>query len=283
MSRRVTKKKPSKTKKLPKSVRSISAGVRSTIVDLSELLYDFIPISSRSPKSETFYTIFKQSGIHAYFPKNTPKKPALEKGLIKLFRYHEKLPHSIFRKIVPAAIKHRRYKRNPLKREEVNQLAEILLRLGVDLRKEFKEIELDEFMPLIVVPPTELVRRLENHPLCDQVKSEPLDLFKNGHFNESVRKASEKFEVEIQSRANSTDIGKNLMGKAFNLAGPLIALNSQITENEKGIQEGFQFLTMGMIRSMRNIFSHGDENQRSPEEAFEMLIFINWLFRQLPE
>lgn len=42
-------------------------------------------------------------------------------------------------------------------------------------------------------------------------------------------------------------------------------------------------LTMGMMSAIRNVFSHGDEEQRSPEEAFEMLLFINWLYRLLPE
>ena len=72
------------------------------------------------------------------------------------------------------------------------------------------------------------------------------------------------------------------MAKAFRLSGPLIRLNGLATENEKGIQEGFMYLTMGMTRAIRNVFSHGDENQRAPEECFEMLLFINWLFRQLP-
>ena len=97
-----------------------------------------------------------------------------------------------------------------------------------------------------------------------------------------MRKASERFEVAVQDLTGLNDIGKNLMGKAFNLNGPIITLNQLSNENERGIQEGFQFLSMGMIRAMRNIFSHGDEDQRSPEEAYEMLMFINWLFRQLP-
>jgi len=27
---------------------------------------------------------------------------------------------------------------------------------------------------------------------------------------------------------------------------------------------------------------HGDENTRSPEECYEMLLYLNWLFRHLP-
>lgn len=42
------------------------------------------------------------------------------------------------------------------------------------------------------------------------------------------------------------------------------------------------FMAMGMMRAIRNVFSQGDEAQRSPEVCFEMLLFFNWLFRQLP-
>lgn len=72
------------------------------------------------------------------------------------------------------------------------------------------------------------------------------------------------------------------MSKVFSLSNPIIALNGLASENEKGIQEGYMYMTMGVMRGIRNVFSHGDENQRSPEECFEMLLFVNWLFRQLP-
>lgn len=40
---------------------------------------------------------------------------------------------------------------------------------------------------------------------------------------------------------------------------------------------------MGMMSSIRNVFSHGDEGRRSSEECFEMLMFLNWLFGHLDE
>ena len=206
----------------------------------------------------------------------------MEAALIKLFRYHEKLPYTIFRKTITASVKYRKYKYKPITRNEVDKLGQILLQLGIDLIREFNDIDLEQFNTIITVPPNELIKRLESHPLCEQIYSEPLELFKNGHFNEAVRKATERFEVEIQDRTGSTDIGKGLMSKTFKLNNPDIQLNNLSTENEKGIQEGFQFLTMGMMRAMRNIFSHGDEDQRPAEEAYEMLLFINWLFKQLP-
>ena len=121
-----------------------------------------------------------------------------------------------------------------------------------------------------------------NHPLAEEIRTEPLQLFRGGHFNEAVRKAAERFEVKVQAQSGRTEIGKDLMGKAFKRDAPIIALNALATDNEKGIQEGYMFMTMGMMQAIRNIFSHGDEDQRSPEECFEMLLFLNWLFRHLP-
>lgn len=282
----MAKKRASKTKKTntttKKAIRTITASDRGHIADLTEILYNFLPLSTRNNKTETFTSIFKESKIHAYIPEKTSKKEAMEKALVKLFRYHQKLPFTIFRKVVISAIKYRRYKRNPLKQEELDQLDVLLQQLGLNMSSELVAIELDQITLLITVPPSELVKRLENHPLCEQVRAEPLELFKNGHFNESVRKATEKFEAEIQSRTGSSDIGKTLMNRTFKLNGPSIALNSLSNGNETSIQEGYQQLTAGMMQAMRNIFSHGDENQRTPEEAYEMLLFINWLFRQLP-
>jgi len=68
------------------------------------------------------------------------------------------------------------------------------------------------------------------------------------------------------------------MAKAFKLDSPKIRINDLSTDNEKGVQEGYQFMTMGMMRAIRNVFSRGDENMRTLEECYGMLIFINWLF-----
>ncbi len=95
------------------------------------------------------------------------------------------------------------------------------------------------------------------------------------------QKAAEKFEVLVKSLSGLKDIGKDLMAKAFKLDSPKIRINDLSTDNEKGAQEGYQFMTMGMMRAIRNVFSQGDENIRTPEECYEMLMFINWLFRNL--
>jgi uncharacterized protein (TIGR02391 family) len=263
------------------AVRRITADRRELIRQLADILSTFLPLNARSKNTITFSTIFAQSNIEHYL-EGEIKRQALQCAWERIFRYHPKLPYILIRKIVPTAVGYRRYKRDPLKQEELKSLTLTLKALGVDIGCELQKIELDETIPEIRVPPKELVRRLENHPLVTEVGTEPLDLFRNGHFNEAVRKAAERFEVAVQQKASLQEIGKGLMSKVFSLSNPLIALNNMATENEKGIQEGYMFMTMGLMRGIRNIFSHGDENQRSPEECYEMILFVNWLFRHLP-
>ncbi|HKK45162.1 MAG TPA: TIGR02391 family protein, partial [Balneolaceae bacterium] len=117
--------------------------------------------------------------------------------------------------------------------------------------------------------------------LVDEIASEPLDQYKNGHFNEAVRKSCERFEHKIQEETGESDFGASLMGKAFNKDHPLIKINDLESENDISEQDGYQKLAIGAMFAIRNMFSHGDEDQRSPEEAYEMLLFMNWMFRKL--
>ncbi len=164
----------------------------------------------------------------------------------------------------------------------MESLISVLNDLGVNMGRELRKIDLDETVPEIRIPPRELLRRLDNHPLASEVGTEPLEMFRNGHFNEAVRKAAERFEATVQQKTGLQENGVKLVSRAFSPSNPLLALNNLATENEKGSQEGYMFLTMGLMRGIRNIFSHGDEDQRSPEECYEMLLFVNWLFRHLP-
>jgi len=242
--------------------QKITAQKRERINKLVEILYHFLPLTAHGKNAVTFRSIFAESNIEKYLDGPANKKQALQQAWIKIIRNHPKLPNILIRKIVPATIEYRRHQRNPLKRIELESLIEVLKELKISVWKELKKITLDESIPEIQVPPKTLVERLENHPLHDAIRSEPLQLFKDGHFNEAVRKACEKFEAEIQQRTGETEIGKSLMGKVFKLDNPIIKLNPLKTENEKGIQEGYMLLTMGLMRAVRNIFSHGDEPAR---------------------
>ena len=261
-----------------RAVRKVTAQKEDLIARLAAVLYDFLPLTSRAKNTVTFKSIFVESNVGKYIDVSLPKLQALEKGFIKLYRYHERLPQKIIRKVVPAAISYKKFIRKPLTRLQIEDLSAILFELSIDMRKELLEIELNETLPRIELPPKKLEEHLRNHGLDPKISSEPLQLFSDGHFNEAVRKAAERFEDFVQEVSNLESSGRELMANAFR-DGTYINTSNIQPENQQGYIEGYKFLTMGTMSSIRNIFSHGDEERRSPEECFEMLLFINWLFR----
>ena len=147
------------------------------------------------------------------------------------------------------------------------------------MRDEFSRLEIDETLPRISVPPERLMEQLRHHDLAPAISGEPLELFQDGHFNEAVRRACEKFEAKVQKLSSHLGkSGRDLMAKAF-ATSAYLDLQSVEDGNKQSFTEGFRLLTMGSMAAIRNIFSHGDEERRSPEECFEMLLLINWMFR----
>jgi len=265
-----------------RAVLTITASIKSKINDLVDHLSGFLPLDTYKGESISFRSIFEESRVGKYLPEG-PKKPALREGFTKVFRYHERLPKKLIQKIIPAGIEYGKFKRRPISRTQIEKLNQLLLALEIDIESDLLSLNLNENLPQITLPPIELLNRLRNHNLVEELQSEVLILFANGHFNESVRKACEIFEHEVQKKIGSSDIGKTLMGKAFNVQNPLIKLTPLSTQNEIGLQEGFQLMSMGAMAGIRNIFSHGNQDPRTPEESFELLMFINWLFRVFKE
>ena len=262
--------------------RRLTADKRSQINRLVDIIKSFLPLTTYRNSADSFENIFKESRVHKYLgKKKLPKRKRLYKGFSKVYQQHQRIPYTILRKVLQQGEAYRRHDRNPIRTEEIEELRDCLEKLELDLDDELSGIELNPNLPKIEVAPKELVNRLENHPLVEEIRSDPLQQFKDGHFNEAVRKACEKFEVKVKKLSNQDGTGSGLMGPAFNPQDPQIPINDLQTENDKNEQEGFQKLAMGMMSGIRNIFSHGDEDRRTPEEAFEMLLFTNWMFRKL--
>ncbi len=125
------------------AARRITADVKANVRQLVDVLAPFLPLSTRSRKTTTFETIFRESGVHAYLKGPDSKKQALQKGWEAVFRRHPKLPYTLIRKIVPAAIDYRRYKRDPLKRAELEALIRVLAALEIDMAAELGRIRID--------------------------------------------------------------------------------------------------------------------------------------------
>lgn len=261
-----------------KTLKIITADKKERINKLSEILCEFLPLNSNSNNAVTFNSIFKASSVDKYLKGYKTKKQALQNGFEKIYRYNVRLPKLIIRKIVPAAIEYRKFKRNPLNRVELDELIMCLFDLGIDMKDELNKITIDETLPRITVPPKKLQENLCQHDLTSYISSEPLRLFCDGHYNEAIRKALEKFENIVKGISAIDASGRDLMGKAFSNEKH-ICIQDIEPENRHDFIEGYKFLAMGSMAAIRNIFSHGDEKRRSPEESYEMLLFVNWLFR----
>lgn len=83
-----------------------------------------------------------------------------------------------------------------------------------------------------------------------------------------------------RSLAEVDAFGRKLMSDAFKNPD-LLDLGKLQPENQDSFVEGYRFLGMGLTGAIRNVFSHGDEHRRTPEECFEMLLMVNWMLRGL--
>jgi uncharacterized protein (TIGR02391 family) len=179
----------------------------------------------------------------------------------------------------------RRYKNgNPVVKAEIESLNGLLMSLGHDVSRDLFSLDLPEDRPAIVPPAPEMQRALDRMSLNQVLLPECLKLFKDGHLNDSVRKALEKFEKLIQTHSSLTTIGVNLMEKAFDKDKPLVVISSEQNDaRRKGLQEGFQRIAMGAMGYWRNYCSHNDENQMPPQDAFAILATISHLIYKIQE
>lgn len=265
---------------MTKAVRRITAEKRAQIFKLAEVLYRFLPLDSRSRSTVTFTSIFRESRISEYLSGPENKLQALQQGFENLIRRHEKLPKSIIRKIVPAAIEYRRFKRTPLTHDEINSLCVHLEALGINMTDELRSVVIDDQLPAITIPPEKLKQELHQYNLNPIILAEPISLFDNGHYNEAVRKGFEKYEDKVREISGLGASGRDLMGKAF-LNDSYLVTDGIKPDNKHDFNDGYKLLSMGAMSAIRNIFSHADEEKRTPEECFEMLLFLNWMLRYL--
>lgn len=261
--------------------RRLTADKKVQINRLVEIIEGFLPISTWGKSANSFETIFIESRVHSYLDRKGSKKQRLIHGFGKVYQQHLRIPYTILRKILSQGEQYRKHKRNPIKPEEIDELRDCLKKLELNPDAELAAIELNPDLPEIQVPPKELIGRLENHPLVDEMRSNPLQKFKDGHFNEAVRKACEKYEAKVQRLSGNSAIGSGLMGQVFNPQSPSLTIATGSQQNTTTIQEGYQKLAMGMMSGIRNIFSHGDEDRIAPEDSYEILLFVNWMFRKL--
>lgn len=108
------------------------------------------------------------------------------------------------------------------------------------------------------------------------------ELFADGHHDDAVRKAAQRFINRVQELANREDLdGVALMNKTFSEDAPLLAFNERTTLVERDEHNGFRFLAVGLAQAIRNVLTHSDHYGLEQVSAFEWLMFISAMHRRL--
>lgn len=111
-----------------------------------------------------------------------------------------------------------------------------------------------------------------------------MGLYRDGYFDEAVRKASQRFINRIAERAGRPDLdGAALIQKSFSDDKPLLEFNDRETIHERNEHDGFRFLAVGLARGVRNLVTHSDEYGLTSITALEWMAFISAMHRRLDE
>ena len=107
------------------------------------------------------------------------------------------------------------------------------------------------------------------------------NLFKDGHFAESVRQAFVCLDNAVQSKTNSDRTGNSLIRWAFSADNPRLKLNSLQSPSDHNEQRGYMELYAGVMTGIRNPRAHDAKMTDDAETAVELLSLANHLMRRL--
>ena len=275
----MAKKKRAKKQAAKRAVMVITAGRKKLIAQLTALLAEIAPATSMG-KGFCVRKVAEEKGIAKCWKGNGNKKKMIAELLENTFLSFPQKPKRLVLAIVEGGVEWSARKGTAVSREHLDQIAEVMAELGFKVKKELDQLELPD-PSRVAPPPLDLAALIDRIPLHDALRDDCLQMFKDGHLNEAVRKGLERFEKKIQDLTGEHSIGKELMGKAFNRNNPLIAINDGTSGNDGSEQEGFMHLTMGAMAGMRNLYSHGDVDTMQAIDALERLAFISLLFKRV--
>jgi uncharacterized protein (TIGR02391 family) len=262
--------------------RSLSAGAIQNLRMLAGQIGEIIPATSYGRGGFCFQTIATRLGLKSKWRAGS-KKEAIFGFLRSVYRDHPRMFYRIFRENIAQGIERRHKLGNPVLEPEILALDKTLRALHVRLTKEFNDLHLPKERPKIVPPPSEFQKMLDVLGLHPILLPDCAKLFKDGHINESARKALEKYEVYVQQKSGQHSIGKTLMAMAFSETAPLVKIADVSTTRGKGLQDGFKFLSMGAMEFWRNYCSHGDEEQMGHHHAIAILATVSHLLHLIDE
>ncbi|MDZ4713734.1 MAG: TIGR02391 family protein [bacterium] len=282
MKRKKVKRSPKKTYNTQKKRKTITAPQAQAIRNLADGLGKLLSLEGYK-SSFSLTTIAKKKGLTNYLPKNSAnKKEAFSEFLKKIYCHKPRTIKILVREILPTAIEKRHAKGDPVLEDEALELSEKLKAIGVDLHLEILAMNLPKERPKVVPPPISIQKILDTFILHSALLPDCKTMFNDGHINEAVRKALERFEKRVQDISGIHDKqGSDLMAHVFSEQLPKIQFNALSNPQEVSKQTGFKFLCMGIMHWWRNNLSHGDEDQIPHHDALGRLILVSNILHEL--
>ncbi len=264
--------------KKPVAKKVVSASSLQSIRFLAEQLGEIIPATSMNKTGFCFTTLAKEYKLKKYWENKGQKKESIASFLKLVYKKHPRVLKKLIRENLSRAIERRHKNGNPILRQEADNLSTTLFKLNIDLKKEIGELDLPTTRPSIVPPRIEMQKALGVLSLHPMLLPDCKKLFDDGHLNESVRKALEKYEVYVRDSSGLSLMGTNLMEQAFSEKGSKISIsNDPDVRRKEGLQTGFKDISRGAMEYWKNYASHGDEEQMPAQDAIAILGVVSHL------
>ena len=107
-------------------------------------------------------------------------------------------------------------------------------------------------------------------------------LFRDGYYDDAVRRESQAFINEVKALADRDDLeGEALFNHAFSAQSPLVAFSDRLSRLQQDEHDGFRHLGIGLTRYIRNRITHSDDPQFNQRKALIWLAFISALREDL--
>ena len=127
------------------------------------------------------------------------------------------------------------------------------------------------------------VTTLHVEGLHDELHSS-IGLYQDGHYDEAVRRASQRFINRIRERSGRLDLdGTAVIENSFSSQTPMLEFNDRKTPTERNEHDGFRHMAVGLVRGLRNVLSHEDDYKLTATTALEWMAFISAMHRRLDE
>lgn len=121
------------------------------------------------------------------------------------------------------------------------------------------------------------------HQFYPYIQDHCLKYFNDENYFYAVFEAAKYYVKRVRALSGSAQDGFPLMMEVFKPTYPLIRLTPCCTDSEKTYQDGFKFLSTGIVNTFRNPLAHDTEDEWhiSKEDCVDILHFISFMLRKL--